>query len=169
VGAEPATSVRKPITDFASTSWAPARVGFLKPCARTLLFLGVHPVSRVSRASTWSNDTQLTLPASGHLVFVTASFTSKARRFVCGSVISNVAVEPTSAPATILWILPFFSKGTVRQMHGPLIRLERSRRQGHDKFKCASYLLGDNKKNSLYYLDYDGMVAASVRRASLRI
>jgi ferredoxin len=106
-------------------------------------------------ASTWSERHAAYASGLGTFGLCDGLITSKGKAVRCGSVISNVAVEPTQRSCNDPHgYCLFFSKGTCgkcmdRCPAGAITP------QGHDKFKCASYLLGDIKKNSLYYLDYE--------------
>lgn len=106
-------------------------------------------------ASTWSERHAAYTSGLGTFGLCDGLITRKGKAIRCGSVVSNIKILPTKRPyddhhAYCL----FFSKGTCgkciqRCPIGAITPL------GHDKLKCASYLLGDIKRHASYHFDFD--------------
>jgi epoxyqueuosine reductase len=121
----------------------------LSPSWKSTQF-GGYPI-----ASTWSERHAAYASGLGTFGLCDGLITKRGKAIRCGSVVSNIKILPTKRPydnhhAYCL----FFSKGTCGKC------MERCPAgaitpKKHDKFKCASYLLGDVKKHSNFHFDYE--------------
>ena len=106
-------------------------------------------------ASTWSERHAAYASGLGTFGLCDGLITCKGKAIRCGSVISNIKISPTKRPygdhhAYCL----FFSKGTCGKCieRCPIGAITP---KGHDKLKCANYLLGAIKRHASYHFDFD--------------